>query len=262
VTEEEWLNGCDYRRMYRLAKPSASVRRVRLFMAACCQLDVITYTRLQCSTAIQIAERCADDIESERLLCDLWNRYVTLSPNREGFETEIGKLVDWISRVVRRLPTPPDLDEDETYSDVTAAVTHAAYLSLREEPKGVFVGGSGDAAEYCARAMERAELLRLARRAGSTESVETRARRPIANILRDIFGNPFRPVAFDPRWRTSDVVGLARAIYDDKAFERMPIMADALMDAGCEDEQVISHCRSDGPHVRGCWVVDLILGKE
>jgi hypothetical protein len=84
----------------------------------------------------------------------------------------------------------------------------------------------------------------------------------IVALLRDIFGNPFRPVTFDSRWRTSDVVGLARAIYDDKAFERMPILADALMDAGCEDEQIITHCRGDGPHVRGCWVVDLVLGKE
>ncbi len=79
--------------------------------------------------------------------------------------------------------------------------------------------------------------------------------------IRDIFGNPFRPVTFDPRWRTSDVVGLAQAIYDDKAFERMPILADALMDAGCEEEQIIAHCRGDGPHVRGCWVVDLVLEK-
>jgi hypothetical protein len=83
---------------------------------------------------------------------------------------------------------------------------------------------------------------------------------PIA--IREFFGNPFRPVALDPRWHTSDVVGLARAIYDDKAFERMPILADALMDAGCEDEQVIGHCRGDGRHERGCWVVDLVLGKE
>jgi hypothetical protein len=83
-----------------------------------------------------------------------------------------------------------------------------------------------------------------------------------SDLVRDIFGNPFRPVAFDPRWRTSDVVGLAQAIYDDKAFERMPILADALMDAGCEDEQIIGHCRGKGPHVRGCWVVDLVLGKE
>jgi len=83
-----------------------------------------------------------------------------------------------------------------------------------------------------------------------------------SNFLRDIFGNPFRPVTFDPRWRTSDVVDVARGIYEDKAFERMPILADALMDAGCENEEIIGHCRGDGPHVRGCWVVDLVLGKE
>ena len=81
-------------------------------------------------------------------------------------------------------------------------------------------------------------------------------------LLREIVGNPFRPVAFDPRWQTSDTVGLAQAIYEDRAFERLPILADALMDAGCEDEQIISHCRGEGPHVRGCWVVDLVLGKE
>jgi hypothetical protein len=84
----------------------------------------------------------------------------------------------------------------------------------------------------------------------------------LLNVVKDVVGNPFRPVTFDPRWRTSDVVGLAKAIYDDKAFERMPILADALMDAGCEDEVIIAHCRGDGPHVRGCWVVDLVLGKE
>jgi hypothetical protein len=81
-------------------------------------------------------------------------------------------------------------------------------------------------------------------------------------FLRDIFGNPFRPVDFDARWRTSDVLGLARAIYEDRTFDRLPILADALMDAGCADEQIIAHCRGDGPHVRGCWVVDLVLGKE
>jgi hypothetical protein len=83
-----------------------------------------------------------------------------------------------------------------------------------------------------------------------------------ATFLRDIVGNPFRPVAFDSRWRTADAVGLARGVYEERAFERLPLLADALMDAGCGDEQVLSHCRSEGPHVRGCWVVDLVLGKE
>jgi hypothetical protein len=87
-------------------------------------------------------------------------------------------------------------------------------------------------------------------------------RREQVPLFRDIFGNPFRPVAFDLRWRTADVLGLARGIYDERAFDRLPLLADALMDAGCDREDVLAHCRSDGPHVRGCWVVDLVLGKE
>jgi hypothetical protein len=83
----------------------------------------------------------------------------------------------------------------------------------------------------------------------------------VTSLVRDIFGNPFRPVALDPRWRTADALGLARGIYEDRAFDRMPLLADALMDAGCDDEQIISHCHSPGPHIRGCWVVDLVLGK-
>jgi hypothetical protein len=70
-------------------------------------------------------------------------------------------------------------------------------------------------------------------------------------LFRDIVGNPFLPVSFDRRWVTSDVHGIANGIYADRAFDRLPILADALMDAGCKDEQVISHCRSHGPHVRG-----------
>lgn len=81
-------------------------------------------------------------------------------------------------------------------------------------------------------------------------------------ILRDIFGNPFRPVAVDPAWLTSDVVAIANGIYDEKAFDRLPILADALQDAGCEHADILNHCRHSVSHVRGCWVVDLLLGKE
>jgi hypothetical protein len=80
-------------------------------------------------------------------------------------------------------------------------------------------------------------------------------------LLRDIFGNPFRPLALKPAWRTSDVLALATGIYEEKAFDRMPILADALQDTGCDNDDVLSHCRGEGPHVRGCWVVDLILEK-
>ena len=80
-------------------------------------------------------------------------------------------------------------------------------------------------------------------------------------VLRDLFGNPFRPLVAEPRWLTANVVELACTIYEERAFERMPILADALMDAGCDNEEMLEHCRGEGPHVRGCWVVDLVLGK-
>jgi hypothetical protein len=80
-------------------------------------------------------------------------------------------------------------------------------------------------------------------------------------FLRDIFGNPFRPVNADPMWLTATVVGLARTIYAGRAFDRLPILADALKEAGCDNTDVLNHCRQPGEHVRGCWAVDLILGK-
>lgn len=84
----------------------------------------------------------------------------------------------------------------------------------------------------------------------------------LASITRDIFGNPFRPITADPRWLTPTVVALATGIYEERAFDRMPILADALEEAGCDDTDILTHCRGDGPHVRGCWVVDLVLGKQ
>lgn len=81
-------------------------------------------------------------------------------------------------------------------------------------------------------------------------------------VFRDIFGNPFRPVTFDPTWRTSTAVALAESIYADHAFDRLPILADALQDVGCEDADILGHLRGDGPHVKGCWALDLVLGKE
>ena len=83
-----------------------------------------------------------------------------------------------------------------------------------------------------------------------------------AQILRDIFGNPFRPITFDPSWRTSTVVSLAQQMYESRDFSAMPILADALADAGCSNEAILQHCRGPGPHVRGCFVVDLLIEKE
>lgn len=88
---------------------------------------------------------------------------------------------------------------------------------------------------------------------GDTEEIE---------LIHDVFGNPFRPTFFDPSCSNSIVVSLAQAIYEEHGFDRLPILADALEDAGCTNQDILGHCRGPGPHVRGCWVVDLLLGKE
>lgn len=82
------------------------------------------------------------------------------------------------------------------------------------------------------------------------------------DLIRDIFGNPFLTVPVNPSWLTSTVTALAHAIYDERAFDRMPILADALEDVGCTNQHILAHCRWPSLHVRGCWVVDLVLGRE
>jgi hypothetical protein len=94
---------------------------------------------------------------------------------------------------------------------------------------------------------------------GFISKAESKAQSELAH---DIFGNPFRRVAFVPAWCTSTALAIAQGIYDDRAFDRLPILADALQDAGCENDDILNHFRGDGPHVKGCWALDLVLGKE
>jgi hypothetical protein len=83
----------------------------------------------------------------------------------------------------------------------------------------------------------------------------------VVALIRDVAGGPFRPVALAPSWLTPTVTTLARQMYDSRDFAPMPILADALQDAGCDTAAVLDHCRGPGPHGRGCWVVDWVLGK-
>jgi hypothetical protein len=86
-----------------------------------------------------------------------------------------------------------------------------------------------------------------------------------AALLRDIFGNVFRSMTINPHWLTwndGTVPRLAQAIYDERRFQDLPILADAFEEAGCDNADILGHCRGPGPHVRGCWVVDLVLGKS
>ncbi|OWK46724.1 hypothetical protein FRUB_00423 [Fimbriiglobus ruber] len=108
------------------------------------------------------------------------------------------------------------------------------------------------------------EIARMTRQAvakKSTAKWEAEAAEQ-AVLLRDIFSHFNRPMLVLPAWRTSTVLVLAQQMYDSRDFSAMPILADALQDAGCADEAILTHCRGTGPHVRGCWVVDACLSKS
>lgn len=84
----------------------------------------------------------------------------------------------------------------------------------------------------------------------------------LSALLRDIFGNPFRPVAIDPKWKKPPILALTESIYNDRAFDHVAGLADTIEEAGCQDAEILDHLRGSGKHVRGCWVVDLLIGKE
>jgi hypothetical protein len=83
-----------------------------------------------------------------------------------------------------------------------------------------------------------------------------------ADLLRDLFGNPFHPEDFDPDWLTPTVLELSRDIYDHRGYEKMPFLGDALEEAGCANPRVLEHCRAGPAHARGCWVLDALTGRS
>jgi hypothetical protein len=97
------------------------------------------------------------------------------------------------------------------------------------------------------------------------EKAAEELRRAQSDLVRCIFGNPFRPVAVDMPWLASidrTASKLAVNIYIEHAFDRLPLLADALEEAGCDNKDILNHCRGSGPHGKGCWVLDLLLGEK
>jgi hypothetical protein len=187
-----------------------------------CCLLVWEHLKDECRAAVRVAERYADGVADD---------------------TE-----RWAARAVAdRAVADPATDSAESQAAIsltnTGAFDAAYHASFEAAGRGYVFGAPGR--------NENDEKQFLAERAVQT------------TLLRDIFGNPFRPVAFALEWRTDTAVSLARQMYESRDFGAMPILADALQDAGCDGEDILAHCRDPKQvHVRGCWVVDLILGKE
>jgi hypothetical protein len=236
VTEEEWLaavsprQGLDYlcsdglerRTGVSANRTKVGRRKLRLFLCACARRIWDLIPAGQPRQAVELGERLA---EGERVA------------------SRIAKL---------------RLQHDEgTLSARHAA--HAASVCVEKNLRWATVVGAAAAAMAIGWSREEAQSSKQMQARDRGEAEEEREQ---ADLLRDVFGNLFRPVTLDRRWLTPTVVALARGIYNDNAFDRLPILADALQDADCDNEDVLGHCRGPGPHVRGCWVVDLVLGKS
>ncbi len=185
-----------------------------------------------------------------------------LSASREAVEAAEQFADGFISRVQLVAYTDAaDVWEHWPQADPRFVAARAAF-QLRHDPRQ-----NHGSAEYTISSVS--DVARVA--ADATAAVEgsdawTTARfaemRLLAGLYRCVMGNPFRPVTFSPAWRTDTALSLARGMYDARDFGALPILADALQDAGCDEPAILDHCRAPGEHVRGCWVVDLVLGKE
>ncbi len=161
------------------------------------------------------------------------------------------------ANISTRLTTP----DDDCYDIVTAAEQYADGILTDQE-----MAIRAEAIEHHEEAFDPATAYDITQPNTTYLRLTTRSlvcdRNGLAPALfHDLFGNPFRPVTFSPSWRTSTLLALAAQMYESRDFGAMPILGDALQDAGCDSADVLDHCRKPGLHVRGCWVVDLVLGK-
>ena len=222
MTEAEWLVCANPESMLHSLMGAAGERKSRLFAVACCRRVWGDIRDAACRAAVEATERFV-----------------------EGAETEEGR---------RRRHGRAEAAHGACYAEFghDHPATRAAFAAMSASAHAMpwLVGYN----VRTAAAMAAKGAADLAPDRG-VEGAEQAA------LLRDIFGNPFRPVSADPPWFTADVVALAAGIYEERAFDRLSILADALQDAGCDDVDLLDHCRQPGEHVRGCWVIDLLLGK-
>jgi hypothetical protein len=243
MTEQDWLQATDPRPMLEFLRGKVSDRKLRLFAVACCRRALHLFRDKRVKMALDVVERYADGSASEEEVTAIHSKMMSLYVWRwsQAFIAEGPPGWRIVGSILRGTVTPITHLIDEI-ADMVRASSNDRYAALRA-PLG--------------------EEVRAARSAWrSAVSARSDERTHQRLLLRDIIGNTFRPVGVDHAWLTPSVVELASTIYSERAFDRMPILADALEEAGCTNQDILNHSRSGSEHVRGCWVVDLVLGKS
>jgi len=227
VIEAEWLACGDPCKMLWFVEEGNYNRPLRLFAVACCRQVWALLTDERSQRAVEVAERYADGVATE-----------------EELETAFEAAAE---ASFPRCLTGAD--------EITRQAARLAYYAAAPVPlrSGTIHSLGWEAAYHVARFAAE----------GSAAPVST----DLAHLLRDVLGLlPFRPPPSLPasvlRWNDGTVRRIAEGIYEERVFDRLPILADALLDAGCDDEELMLHLRSPGPHVKGCWALDLVLGKQ
>jgi hypothetical protein len=231
MIEKEWREGSNPDEMLHFLRGKVGDRKRRLFAAACCRRIWHLLTDERSRQAVEVAERYADGQATEEELataaegaCKAWDADLGRSSITED---EPGCMDDQI----------PDLASQAAYNVALPLGWWGAAPAFVEP-------------DITARAIS------------ATERAESAAH---CALLREIHGNPFRTVVLDPAvrvWNGETIVKLAQAINDSRRFGDLPILADALEEAGCTNADILHHCRQLGEHVLGCWVLDLILARE
>jgi biotin carboxyl carrier protein len=259
MDEEQWLACDNHRVMMHFLHDKASDRKRRLFACACVR---------------RVWGDLADDAGRKGI--EAAEDFVDGLLDRQSLEAATAGAVEITSPTVgtfhaRGMPDAPP------YVGVGSHVTPDTVVCLIEAMKlfnEIPAGCTGVITEALVKDKTPVEYAEVLFRVISTGTVESL--RGVENdqvvLVRDVFGNPFRQMLLDPawlQWQDGTVVKLAQTTYEERNLPggtldnvRLAVLADALEEAGCTDAVILDHCRGPGPHVRGCFVVDLILAKE
>ncbi len=235
MTESEWLSCPDPAPLLDFAGGWLSERKLRLFGCACCRRLWPVLAERGSQEAVAAAEAVADRVPP--------------SPAASA-----------AARPVAAIFLPPCTCARCAATAGRNAALAAPWALARPAPDAAAVASASTA--FAAACLAVAENGRAEDPAAWEDARDSELARQ-ADLLRDLAGNPFRPASIPDavlRWNDGTVRRLARSAYEDRAFDRLPILADALEDAGCDNDDLLNHCRGPGGHSRGCWAIDSLLG--
>jgi hypothetical protein len=246
MTEAEWLECMVPEKMLLSIRDRVSDRKMRLFAIACCRRIWDRITDPRCRAAVEFAERFVEVGVARRRgrpAVEIAARQACREADDAGYHSQ--NRPDHAARMIdgnafhAALATVEGLAWFAAHLASGCSANTVGWEWIRDNQTEPFVWNP------------------------AAKEVEFRRQIP---LLRDIFAVPFHPPppvsSTILAWDNGTVLKLAQSIYDEGAFDRLPILADALADAGCDDADILRHCREPGEHVRGCWVIDLLLGKE